>query len=132
MIKVIPAQPGDSAGAAKKCFSAALADPKTTFLLFRSTTNTEKDTDAVATKADQLAGRQNPAEWRVIWIKDASLLPSTLISQYFGDDESITVVSLRWGTGEPREVKAKFKLSDLPDRTSIGKAFAAAGPQPKG
>ena len=129
MIKFIPTQPADTAEVAQKVFSDALAEPKTTYLLFRSLPETEDATNVVATKADALALRDNPKEWRVMWIKNAALLSSETISLYFGADEKIAVVSLRWGTGEPRQVEKRFLLSELPTRISIGEAFTAAGPR---
>lgn len=124
---VIPADPKE-AGAAKQQFQQALGESNTTVLLFKSGIANEAVVGGIVTLAEQLAQRENPAEWRVIWVKDASLVPDE-IKYYFGADGDKIAAALKFGTGVPRTVAGLFALGELGDRVAIGQAFANAGPE---
>lgn len=123
----IPEHPGDSSDVAVASVSKLLNEPKTTILVFRSDPQNEDSVKARAVMADQLAQSQNPAEWRVIWIRQPNLVPA-IIASYFGADTQAAAASLKWGTGEPRSVGKLYLLGEIADPLDLGGAFSDAGP----
>lgn len=122
---IIPEKPSDTTEDAKASITKALSEFKTTFLVFRSSLS---DHDAIATVV-QLADnytRWNQAEYRVIWIKDTSLI-NEWIKNHFGNNPKICAISLRWGTGEPREVVDQLQLSQIDTNIKIKNVFENAG-----
>lgn len=109
---------------AQAAFSNALGEPKTTILVFRSSAKNEAAVKALVAKARAVT-QWNSARWRVLWIKEEALLPRGLIKSYFGDDDKISVVSLRAGKSSVREVVETFELSGL-DSNELFSAFTQA------
>lgn len=114
---------------AQNAFVQALNEPRTAFLIFRSSSKNEEAVKALVAKARSVT-QWNSAEWRVLWIKEEALLPSSLIKSYFGSDDKIAAVSLRWGGNAAghRTVVETFELKDLNENELFG-AFTQAGPQ---
>ena len=124
---IIPSKAKDVPGA-KQELQQSLGEQNTTVLLFRSSPTNEAAVGNIVAMADQLAQRDNLAEWRVVWIKDANLLPDE-VKSYFGANDDKVAASLKYGTGTPRTVGSLFAPADLGDRIAIGQAFSNAGPE---
>jgi len=121
---IIPETAGETSETAKKRFSAALNEENTIFLLFRSNAQNESQVQQVVEKANNMTQWQSKV-YRVGLIKDQSLV-SDVVTQYFGDAADIIAVSLRYGTGEPRQIGKRYPLSEIDIEKKIGKAFADA------
>ncbi|OGS05311.1 MAG: hypothetical protein A3G41_03535 [Elusimicrobia bacterium RIFCSPLOWO2_12_FULL_59_9] len=109
----------------------ALNEPKTTFLVMRAVAGKEKGIEDLAARAAQVAGNWNPAEWRVLWLKqpDKDARSIDFLKKVFGDDAGAAAVSLSWGSGEERSVVKRYQPGDIADEVQILGAFAEAGPK---
>lgn len=126
MLTIIPETANETAQEAKQRLSEALAEAKTTFVVFRNAGGA--DLKNMIDTAVAIAKAQNPTEWRVVWIKDAQLVPEAH-GAFFESDVTCIAVSLRWGTGEPRKIGKRYIADELSDALAIGEAFADAGPE---
>ncbi|MBI4248267.1 MAG: hypothetical protein HY611_02100 [Elusimicrobia bacterium] len=132
-VKKLAAAYGADAGSAAylKTSLDALDEPKTTFLVMRAVAGKEKAAEDLAERAAQVAGNWNPAEWRVLWLKqpEKDARSKDFVKKFFGDDAGTAAVSLSWGSGEDRSVVKRYQLGDIADEVQILGAYAEAGPK---
>lgn len=123
---IIPQTNDENSEQSTRRFINALNEDKTRFLVFRSTPQTISQITSLAEMADKCT-QYKPTEYRVILINKQDLL-APIVAKYFGDDQSIIAISLRQGTGEPRQVGTKYQLAAINTNLKIGKAFNDASP----